>query len=76
MSKARVNIDVMVDAVRGYVDGTGLQVAIVIWRPGFSQRGETVAYGSTSHELRETADAMMTAVDLVTADMKVEGEAR
>ncbi len=68
--KVKVNIDVMVDAVRGYVDGTELQVAIVVWRPDFDKRGEPVAYGSTSKDIKEISTALLQAVDQATGDMR------
>jgi len=76
MLVAKTNLDtkVLADVVHDELAGTGLQFAVIVWRAGFLQRGDDVAYGTRTKDESEMADAMMKAVDQITGAMKKKRE--
>lgn len=68
--KTNVPINALIDVTHNELAGTGLQFAVVVWRPGFLKRGDPVAYGTRSTNDSEVADALMQAVDQITDTMK------
>lgn len=74
MLKTNMSVKVLCDVVHDELAGTGLQFAVIVWRPGFLARGDEVAYGTRSTDTGEVADALMQAVDQVTEAMKKANE--
>lgn len=68
--KATISMNVLEAVAHDELAGTGLEFAIVVWRPGFMERGDAVAYGTRSTNSAEVADALMKATDQVTSDMR------
>ncbi len=66
---AKFNIAPIEQEVYDELAGTGLQFAVVIWRPGFMGRGDPVAVATRSKNPVEVADALMKATDEVTSGM-------
>jgi hypothetical protein len=71
-AKTKIDMNVIESVAFDELAGTGLQFAVVVWRPGFNERGEVVAVTSRNKDLREVADALLLAADQMTDRMKEE----
>lgn len=70
--KTKIDMNVIEEVAHNELAGTGLRFAVVVWRPGFNERGDVVAVTSRTRDLREVADALLLAADHMTERMKQE----
>lgn len=70
MKTTKFNIKPLIAHVHDEIAGTGLEFAIVVWRPGFMDRGDPVAVGTRARNDVEVCDALMRATDSVTEAMR------
>ena len=70
--KTKIDAKMLSDVIHDEVAGTGLAFAVVVWVPGFMERGETVTVGMRCPSDVEAADALMKATDQITRKMQDE----
>lgn len=70
MSKTRIDMRVIEKIAADELDGTGLECVVIVYRPGFVDRGDPVAIGTRGKNLREVSDALLAAADQMTERMK------
>ena len=68
--KTKINIKSIAEVIHNEIVGTGLEFAVIVWRPGFMLRGDPVAVGTRSKNDVEVCDALMRATDSVTEAMR------
>ncbi len=70
----KINIHSIEQVAYDELAGTGLEFAVVVWRPGFMERGDQVAVGMRCRKPVEAIDALMKAADYVNAEVKADAK--